>query len=274
MSGFKKGDKVWLKGIVPNIGQDHGVHEFDFGSGKEFEVAGLLPDRSLELMAEGFGAPGAYGNGRLFVTYEQLGQPTADDYLAGHKASGIQVGDWVKVKRKAESNKAGWALSWMSPEMDFFVGETFQVKNDDGPQGFALYGVVHGRWDFPYFVLEKVLKPTQEDWKPEVGEPARDRGGYGQRVMVRGISNGWAWISDGQENSGWLVRPSTLRPISPEPPVKKGEILKVVDSLDEYYGPVVKVESCDKHFLLRSGGTHLSFDWDEVVITHLVEAKP
>lgn len=67
---FKKGDTIVLHGKV-KAEQDMGYHEFDFGpEGKEFRVAGILPEQRLELAADGYGEYNNYGNGRLFVTFE------------------------------------------------------------------------------------------------------------------------------------------------------------------------------------------------------------
>ena len=37
---------------------------------------------------------------------------TKEDYLKGQKASGIKVGDKVRVTRKANSHENGWNTFW------------------------------------------------------------------------------------------------------------------------------------------------------------------
>lgn len=82
-------------------------------------------------------------------------------YIEGHEASGIKVGDTVKVTRISCSYENGWGDGW-APDMTDFVSEECVVVKDRGVRGFELNlptgGVSYG---FPYFVLEKVEpKPT------------------------------------------------------------------------------------------------------------------
>jgi hypothetical protein len=75
-------------------------------------------------------------------------------YLALQAASGIEVGDIVKVLRTAKNNEMGWGEFW-DKEMDSFVGGKHKVK--------AIYktpecGITIEEWNFPFFVLELVSK--------------------------------------------------------------------------------------------------------------------
>ena len=82
---------------------------------------------------------------------------------------GIDVGDTVRIMRKAECHELGWNTSWPST-MDSYVGKEFTVTENsakgsaDYHYGYG-YRVKHltGYW-FPWFVLELVEK------KPEVKE--------------------------------------------------------------------------------------------------------
>lgn len=78
-------------------------------------------------------------------------------YDKGQKASGIEVGDEVKVLRPAEGHEDGWMNSWCD-QMDEMVGEVFEVLSKDYGSGFELSGLSkHGRtFCFPYFVLEVI----------------------------------------------------------------------------------------------------------------------
>lgn len=76
-----------------------------------------------------------------------------DAYLKLHNASGIAVGDTVKVLRKAKDYEMGWDLVWVSG-MDLRVGKTYEVADDLGCEGFRL----GGGGVFPFFVLELVKK--------------------------------------------------------------------------------------------------------------------
>lgn len=72
-------------------------------------------------------------------------------YEINQLASGIEVGDTVKVLAKAEPNERGWSNVWPLV-MDNFVGETFVVNQ------VTTWGISNGVFAFPYFVLEIVKK--------------------------------------------------------------------------------------------------------------------
>lgn len=78
-----------------------------------------------------------------------------EKYIAGQKASGIDVGDTVRVVRKAESYSNGWATCWCEG-MDSYIGEERNVCVIDGDYGIKLRN--EGGYAFPYFVLEIVKK--------------------------------------------------------------------------------------------------------------------
>jgi hypothetical protein len=78
------------------------------------------------------------------------------NYIEKHKASGIKVGDKVKVTRIAASSEQGWKNAWVY-EMDSMVGEILEVVSDDGSLGFDLRdNETNDSYQFPHFVLEKV----------------------------------------------------------------------------------------------------------------------
>ena len=81
-------------------------------------------------------------------------------YVKLSNASGIKVGDTVKVLRKAKDDEMGWDNSWDS-DMDGYVGRTFQVQRLDDGRGFRLSdgSTGSGCYSFPFFVLEKMPKP-------------------------------------------------------------------------------------------------------------------
>ena len=87
------------------------------------------------------------------LNYRIKPQPS---YLDLHKASGLKVGDKVKVTRKAEDYENGWGDIWDDESMDDSVGKVFEITSD------AQYGggfLLNSNW-YPYFVLEKV----EEEW--------------------------------------------------------------------------------------------------------------
>ena len=70
-------------------------------------------------------------------------------YSTLQRASGIKVGDTVKVMRKAKTYEMGWTTNW-APEMDKLVGEKFKViavNNGDG----VLIKDKTKHWFFPFF---------------------------------------------------------------------------------------------------------------------------
>jgi hypothetical protein len=76
---------------------------------------------------------------------------TPDDYLAFHNASGLKVGDSVRVVRKAEDREMGWGDIW-SGHMDDCVDRTYKIIGDATSYGWEL----DNKWTFPTFVLQKV----------------------------------------------------------------------------------------------------------------------
>jgi len=77
-----------------------------------------------------------------------------EDYLSGHKKCGIEVGDLVRITRKAESGEGGWGNFWVG-FLDDIVGKYGTVRSDDGVKGFDVCTEL-GSFDFPYFILEKI----------------------------------------------------------------------------------------------------------------------
>ena len=77
-------------------------------------------------------------------------------YLLLHKASGIKVGDKVKVLRKADNYEMGWQMPW-DVKMDEFIGKECIVTIDYDSDGFFIKGSM-----FPFFCLELVDKKYNE----------------------------------------------------------------------------------------------------------------
>lgn len=89
-----------------------------------------------------------------------------DKYLQGQEASGIKVGDTVRVVRKACKGEGGWDNVWM-PEME--VGRERVVKHIYGTDGCELTG----GFTYPYFVLEVISSQRGED-RPEEEKPIKE----------------------------------------------------------------------------------------------------
>lgn len=73
-----------------------------------------------------------------------------EKYITGQKASGIEVGDTVRVVREAEYSEGGWNNSWA---FKMKLGEQ-TVEDEDCGSGFRL----SDKYSYPYFVLEIVKK--------------------------------------------------------------------------------------------------------------------
>lgn len=74
-------------------------------------------------------------------------------YLEMQKASGIEVGDSVKVLRKFSDDEMGLYAIW-NPAMEITIGKTGEVI------GFGersiIVDICDDAWHYPFFVLEKV----------------------------------------------------------------------------------------------------------------------
>jgi len=87
--------------------------------------------------------------------------PTEEDYFAAQGQCGIEVGDWVRVERSAETGEQGWKVYW-NPKMDSHIGGEYRVSY------CTVFGVVLDLRDsersfyFPYFVLSKVDPPESK----------------------------------------------------------------------------------------------------------------
>jgi hypothetical protein len=83
----------------------------------------------------------------------------ARKYLKEHYASGLKVGDWVKVLRAAKDHARGWNNSWPSV-MNKSVGKVLRIIEDNGVFGFTLRdGLVMIGLAYPWFILKRVRKP-------------------------------------------------------------------------------------------------------------------
>jgi hypothetical protein len=75
-----------------------------------------------------------------------------EEYEQKQKECGIEIGDTVKVLRKASTHENGWSNEWVE-QMDVYVGGEYVVSNINPMFGYNLEIISY--W-FPFFVLEKV----------------------------------------------------------------------------------------------------------------------
>lgn len=108
------------------------------------------------------------------------------------EANGIEIGDKVRVLRKAESHEDGWDNVW-ADSMSQSIGETLVVDSINGDRGIALDGLAL-EWEcsFPYFVLEKV-----ED-QPEYVPFDLDNPEVRRELMGKTIINNYGLDGDGE----------------------------------------------------------------------------
>lgn len=81
------------------------------------------------------------------------------NYIEAQEASGLKIGDIVKVVRKAKDGEKGWDNSWIDDRM--FIGDVGVIKSIDN-EGITIF---NNRYKFPYFVLEKVTKEEPKVYK-------------------------------------------------------------------------------------------------------------
>ena len=77
-------------------------------------------------------------------------------YQIMSKESGINIGDTVRVMRKASNYEMGWPTAWAS-DMDKMIGNEYTVVEIVN----GVYNLDNLYW-FPFFVLENIkpAKPT------------------------------------------------------------------------------------------------------------------
>ncbi len=84
---------------------------------------------------------------------------SATSYLERHNNSNFEIGDIVRVTRKAQDYEEGWQNNW-GKGMDSTVGHIGTIIKDAGEHGFVTK-IFDGTEDhyrcFPYMILEKVL---------------------------------------------------------------------------------------------------------------------
>jgi hypothetical protein len=69
------------------------------------------------------------------------------------EASGLQVGDKVRVLRKAKSYEMGWCYAW-SEDMNAYIDKTFYIAKILSNIGITFQNAQS--YCFPFFVLEKI----------------------------------------------------------------------------------------------------------------------
>ncbi len=83
------------------------------------------------------------------------------EYIKGQTASGIQVGDIVRVMRSAKHNEGGWTGGSWTSEMDKTIGKDFMVDDIGSKYDTVSVRLRLGSGEtrfYPYFVLSIVKK--------------------------------------------------------------------------------------------------------------------
>lgn len=76
-------------------------------------------------------------------------------YAERQAKSGINVGDVVRVERKAETNEQGWDNCWTS-SMDDTIGKVGKVIDANEHGFYVAFPELMEGWRLPYFALSKV----------------------------------------------------------------------------------------------------------------------
>lgn len=86
-----------------------------------------------------------------------------DKYREGQENCGWNIGDTVRITRKALTNEAGWKNDWVS-NMDVWVGKTATIIAFYDTFGIELENkeISEYGYAFPYFVLELVGQSSTE----------------------------------------------------------------------------------------------------------------
>jgi hypothetical protein len=79
---------------------------------------------------------------------KEIYQKLQDTFI---EATGLKVGDTVKITREASDNELGWDNIWIS-DMTRAVGSTGKITHIEKVKGIK----VSGGYNYPFFVLEKV----------------------------------------------------------------------------------------------------------------------
>jgi len=166
-------------------------------------------------------------------------------YKTMQEASGIQVGDKVKVLRMASGGDMGWDAFWHE-RMDEAVGKTGTVNAISGSDGIRVvvpsikFCEGKGFW-FPFFALEVVEKAKQitKERVFRTGDRFNNSGdeyilvvvgdGKGMEVQFNNVTNGYRWNVPVLVHSYQAIRESEL------PDVANGR-LTPIEPRYRYYG--------------------------------------
>jgi hypothetical protein len=103
-------------------------------------------------------------------------------YKKMQEASGIKVGDKVKVLRKASRFENGWNNSW---KMDDAVGNIYAVVKVESDHDIHL-SYNDGHFGFPFFVLEKIEDgPRKKNYSDAMNKVAQNIDARIERYYVR-----------------------------------------------------------------------------------------
>lgn len=102
----------------------------------------------------------------------------------------IQIGDKVRILRKAKGGEDGWPNQW-NRYMNDEVGTVGRIIDIDGYHGLGVnFEKADCAWYFPYFVLEKVTDPKDKEWEVSYGLKVKT----GDPVLVRdGVNRVWQY---------------------------------------------------------------------------------
>lgn len=187
--GLHVGD--WVRVVDPemNFGESWGTIYIWSGTkeemiGKVVQITNICED-------------GIQTNNDLVFPYFALEKAS---YEEAQEASGLKVGDWVKIIRKAEDGENGWENNW-SYKMNKNLDKIGVIKDINGYRGIEVF-ISDGEnrscdksYYYPFFILEKV--PAQEQKPDEKPEPEKKEHVFKpfDKVLVRN-KNTTCWRPD------------------------------------------------------------------------------
>jgi len=129
------------------------------------------------------------------------------------KENNIQVGDKVKVVRKARDYEDGWGTCWVE-EMDGMVGGVFEIietnQEEDCGLDLASEDPLMVSYLFPYFCLEPIAQ-SEEIEKPKDNDMLREEKNEKELELIHDTIYHLTCHRSGDEKSEWIYRYDSSR---------------------------------------------------------------
>lgn len=211
--------------------------------GKKYLVTHVYSENGSIMLDNGRYYPYSAIEKSTGLTFKQERQKFQKDM----NESPIKDGDTIKVLRKAENKEQGWGLDW-SPDMDFLVGNEYEVHDKNLEYGFEVIinDKVHGNTTtyIPYFIVErtKIGISRAEYWIQFQKEMQNSPIKIGDVVKIiykaRNREKGW--------KADWEIPDSIIKKFNQFDVIKKdityGFTIQGDDEDGYYYAPYFSLE--------------------------------